>query len=159
MMVGESPRHAGRRHDGTINRTTASRLPTSLPRAGSRTRRSRLHRRRQHHSAQHALRHPELPLSRRPAPPPRPLLAVDRQGQRKDRHPTPQSDRRRALPRVDQQRPEITQDDHQNAAGRRQSQRTDDHRSQQGEGLIASSELGWKELADPEARVVPRGGH
>jgi hypothetical protein len=40
---------------------------------------------------------------------------------------------------VDQQRPEITQDDHQNAAGRRQSQRTDDHQSQQGQGLIASS--------------------
>ena len=47
-------------------------------------------------------------------------------------------DRRQALPRVDQQRPEITQDDHQDAAGRRQSQRTDDHQSQQGQGLIAS---------------------
>ena len=68
MMVGESPRHAARRHDGTIDRTTTSRLPTSLPRAGSRTRRSRLHRRRQHHPAQHPLRHPELPLSRRPPP-------------------------------------------------------------------------------------------
>ena len=30
------------------------------------------------------------PLSRRPTPTPRPLLAVDRQGQRQDRHPTPQ---------------------------------------------------------------------
>ena len=33
MMVGGSPRHAGRRHDGTIDPTTTSRLPTSLPRA------------------------------------------------------------------------------------------------------------------------------
>ena len=57
----------------------AYRLPTSLPRAGGRTRRSRVYRRRQHHSAQHPLRHPELPLSRRPTPTPRPLLAVDRQ--------------------------------------------------------------------------------
>ena len=45
---------------------------------------------------------------------------------------------RPALPGVDRQRPTTTQDDHQNARSRRQSHRTDDHQSQQGQGLIAS---------------------
>ena len=63
--------------------------------------RGRVHQRRQHHPPLHPLRHPRVPLPCRPATSPRPLLPMDRQGERKDSHPTTHRNRSRPLPRMD----------------------------------------------------------
>src|SRR5665811_73509 len=49
-------------------------------------------------AALHHLRHPRLPLPRRPTQAPRPLPQLDPQGRRQDHHPTPQRRAARQVP-------------------------------------------------------------
>src|SRR5450755_12451 len=77
------------------------RLRDALPRAGRRAGWHRPDPLGQRHPPLHPLRDPRLQMPRRPTPAPRPLLPVDRQGHRQDRHPPAQRDRSAAVPGMD----------------------------------------------------------
>ena len=122
-------------------------MPPCTRRTAEVTRR-RIHRRWQHHPPPHAVRKRRLPLPCRSAKNARPLLAVDRQDRREDRHPPTQPDRSRALSGVDRRRPTTTSPHHPDARSRRQGHRPDQERGhdQGGKGLIASSEASTKTI-------------
>ena len=85
-------------------------------------------------------RHRQLPLPRRPTAAARPLLAMDRQGQRQDHHSPAQRHPGGPLPGMDRQRPPTTRPAHPDARDRRRGHPTDHERSHEppGQGLTAS---------------------
>lgn len=136
-----------RPHGNQAHDPTPRSLRAPLPHVGARTRRNRLHRPGEPGVTFHALRKTNLRLPGGPAQAPRPLLALDHQGERQDRQPAPERPRGRTLHRLDQQRSTSQDTPCRDAKGRGTSHSTTPRRRNRIGSPGFNRKLRWRALS------------